>query len=155
MAEDCCILPPARRRRLPCPECATRAAPVEIAPVKFLVREVERVRDTAYWFCDKPGCETVYFDEGGERIRRSELRVRVGAKETQSPHLVCYCFGHTEEAIEADFRVHGKTTIPDRIRAEIAAGTCECEFRNPSGKCCLGGVMQAAKRAQRDHAGGT
>ncbi|MDA1193214.1 MAG: hypothetical protein O3A46_16180 [Candidatus Poribacteria bacterium] len=75
--------------------------------------------------------------------------MRIGAKEKQAPRLICYCFGHTEEEIEAEYRVHGKTTIPDRIRTEIASGTCECEFRNPTGKCCLGDVALAARRIQQ------
>jgi len=114
--------------------------------VRFLVVDPSVVTESVYFLCESKDCETVYFDAQGGRILRSALWVRVGAKETQAPHLVCYCFGHTEEAIEAELRVHGKTTIPERIRAEIAAGTCECEFRNPAGRCCLGNVAQAVKR---------
>jgi hypothetical protein len=27
----------------------------------------------------------------------------------------------------------------------VKAGNCACEVKNPSGKCCLGDVMRAAK----------
>jgi hypothetical protein len=108
--------------------------------------DASRVISEWYYFCATRGCNTVYFDAAGNRFTRDDIRVRFGMKEEKGPRLVCYCFGHTEEAIEAELRVHGKTTIPERIRAEITANTCECEMRNPKGRCCLGDVAQAMKR---------
>lgn len=146
--KSCCTLPTNRPPKVTCPECGHPAIPVSSDPVRYLVSDTGLITSNAYYLCESPDCETVYFDDDGARIRRSDLRVRVGAKETQSPHLVCYCFSHTAEAIEAELRFHGKTTIPDRIRAEIAAGNCECKIKNPRGKCCLGEVMNAVKRIQ-------
>lgn len=143
---------PARKQNAFCPKCGKLGIRVSLEPVKFLVEEASRVRGDVYFLCETRGCDTVYFDEKGDRILRSELRVRIGAKETQTPHLVCYCFFHTEEAVEAEIRIHGKTTIPDRIRAEIDAGTCECKVRNPRGKCCLGEVMRVVKKYEAANA---
>jgi hypothetical protein len=135
-------------RRLPCPDCGETAMRVTAEPVRFYVRDPTRITRETYYFCKTRGCATVYFDRDANRFLRDELTTRIGVKEAQAPHLVCYCFGQTEEAIEADFRIHQKTRIRERIRAEIAAGTCECEFRNPAGRCCLGDVTQAVRRAE-------
>ncbi|GIX07573.1 MAG: hypothetical protein KatS3mg115_1976 [Candidatus Poribacteria bacterium] len=149
MTERCCedvrCEAPALRSAA-CPECGVRARRVAPDPIVFYVPGFRPVAGQSYFLCENPECETVYFDSAGERWTREAVRLRFGFKEKKGPRLVCYCFGHTEEEIEAELRVHGKTTVPERIRAEIAAGTCECEFRNPRGKCCLGEVTAAAKR---------
>lgn len=139
---------PEEARRLPCPDCGKTATRVTAEPVRFYVSDPTRVTRETYYFCKTRGCDTVYFDRDDNRFLRGELTTRIGVKENQGPRLVCYCFGQTEEAIEADFRIHRETSIPARIRAEIAAETCECEFRNPAGRCCLGDVAQAVKRAE-------
>jgi hypothetical protein len=70
--------------------------------------------------------------------------VRVGAKETADPIPVCYCFGFTRKDIEDEIVETGRSTVADRIKTEVNAGNCACEVRNPSGKCCLGGVARAS-----------
>ena len=40
----------------------------------------------------------------------------------------------------------GWSTAGERICREVKAGTCECEIRNPSGRCCLGDVRATEKR---------
>jgi hypothetical protein len=71
--------------------------------------------------------------------------VRVGAKETADPIPVCYCFGLTRKDIENEIAETGRSTVADRISAEVKKGTCACEVKNPSGKCCLGEVTQTAR----------
>jgi hypothetical protein len=46
-----------------------------------------------------------------------------------------------------EIRATGKCTIPQRITAEVKAGNCACEIRNPQRSCCLGNVNVAVKRA--------
>ncbi len=88
----------------------------------------------------------VYFDRAGGVIEKSQVRVRVGIKETEDPIPVCYCFGFTQEDIFEEIHAIGITRIPDKIRAEVKAGNCACEINNPSGSCCLGDVNRAVKR---------
>jgi hypothetical protein len=38
----------------------------------------------------------------------------------------------------------GKCTSPQWITAEVKAGNCACEIRNPQGFCCLGNVIADA-----------
>jgi hypothetical protein len=106
--------------------------------------------NTEYYFCDSAECEVVYFplDPRAPSFRRGDLLVRVGAKETEGPLPICYCFGFTRQDIWDEIRSTGKSTVAQRISAEVEAGRCACEVKNPSGKCCLGDVARAAKGRQ-------
>jgi hypothetical protein len=107
--------------------------------------------DTQYYFCDASDCEVVYFasNAAAPRFSREDLVVRVGAKEMADPIAICYCFGFTRQDIWAEIRSTGKSTVAARIRAEVEAGRCACEVKNPSGKCCLGDVRRTAMVRQR------
>lgn len=129
-----------------CPDCATKAKPVSTLTVKSLVRDHTRVStDRPYRFCRTPDCEVVYFSDKAV-FRKSDVKVRVGLKEREDPILVCYCFEYERADIRRDIEVHGKSDIPNRIKAEVQAGFCACEVKNPSGNCCLGDVNRALKK---------
>jgi hypothetical protein len=76
--------------------------------------------------------------------------VRVGSKKTADPIPVCYCFGFTRKNIQDEIAETGRSAIGERITAEVMAGNCACEVKNPSGKCCLGSVMQIARGCMRN-----
>jgi hypothetical protein len=99
----------------------------------------------------------VYFaiDREAPRFRREDLVVRVGAKETTDPIPICYCFGFTRQDIWDEIGSTEKSTVAERIMAEVEAGHCACEVKNPSGKCCLGDVTRAAKDGLRVMQGNT
>lgn len=48
--------------------------------------------------------------------------------------MICYCFGYTASDIEKDLRLHGKSTILERILSEKKAGACQCAVKNPKGR---------------------
>ena len=101
-----------------CPVTGTPGRPVEAATVRSLQREPEQSTSNAPWFyCGSVKCDTVYFTEAGDRIEASALNVRVGEKEQDPPHTVCYCFGHTRESIEEEFTRTGQTTVVASIAA--------------------------------------
>lgn len=97
------------------------------------------IRDSASWtgtagryfFCDDPACDVVYFGGDGVTIRKSQLRTRVGVKESSADALVCYCFGVTMADALND------PAIRDFVVAQTKRGLCSCETSNPSGRCCL------------------
>jgi hypothetical protein len=135
-----------------CPSCATKAKSVSTLTVKSLVRHHTRVsKDSAYWFCRTPDCEVVYFSEKTV-FRKADVKVRVGLKEREDPIPLCYCFGYDREDVRRDIEAHGKSEVPDRIKAEVQAGFCACEVKNPSGNCCLGDVNRAVKELQAERA---
>ena len=51
--------------------------------------------------------------------------------------------------VREEIRATGKCTIPKNITAEMKAGNCACEIRNPQGSCCLGNVTAAIKRVMK------
>ena len=49
-------------------------------------------------------------------------------------NLICYCFAYTEADIRKDVQENnGKLTIIEKIKAEMKAGTCQCQTKNPQG----------------------
>jgi hypothetical protein len=131
-----------------CPADGARSKQIDLLTVKSLVRWLPlELPDTQYYFCDSSDCEVVYFPLHSQApvFRRSDLSVRVGVKEVAGPIMICYCFGFTRQDIWGEIRSTGKSTVANRIAAEVEAGRCACELKNPSGKCCLGDVTRIVK----------
>jgi hypothetical protein len=131
-----------------CPANGARSKQVDLLTVKSLVRALPLgMPTTQYYFCEAEDCDVVYFalDSQAPVFRRGDLLVRVGAKATTDPIPVCYCFGFTRKDIEDEIAESGRSTIVGRISAEVKAGNCACEVKNPSGKCCLGDVTQVVR----------
>jgi len=134
-----------------CAACHSKAKKVERLTVEHLIKDerLEEVRETQYYFCETPSCEVVYFsNETGQYLRKGDVRVRVGIKETEDPIPICYCFDFTEKMVRDQLLETGTTIIPDAITQEIRAGRCACEVKNPSGRCCLGEVKRSVNRVQ-------
>ncbi len=134
-----------------CPVSGTRSKQVAALTFRSLVRHLPfKMPPAQYYFCDAPGCDVVYFPAHAQAptFRRGDLLIRIGAKETEVPITVCYCFGITRDHIQQEIRSTGKSRAAERIRAEVKAGNCACEVKNPSGKCCLGDIARAVKLAQ-------
>jgi len=152
---DCCSLEhssAAAPAVLPCPLNGARSKRVQLVTVRSLVRKLPfEMPRTPYYFCDVPDCDVVYFplDKRAPIFHRGDLLGRVGAKETVDPVPVCYCFGVSSKDIEEEIRQTGHTTVAERIKAEVQAGNCACEVKNPSGKCCLGVLKQVIQNCRR------
>ena len=135
--------------RARCPASRTIGPRVDLITVKALLKPeaLRRLEGTDYRFCRDPGCEVVYFDSAAaSSFRRDDLVVRVGLKETEDPIPVCYCFDYTMADLRREIAARGDSAIPAAIAAQIQAGHCACELKNPKGSCCLGEVRSAVKR---------
>ena len=120
--------------------------------VKSIVRNLPLgMPNTQYYFCNAQECDVVYFgfDAAAPRFGRKDLLVRVGAKEKSDPIPICYCFGFARHDIWEEAQRTGSSAISEKVRAEIKAGRCACEVKNPSGKCCLGEVQRVFAGAMR------
>jgi hypothetical protein len=153
MSECCSVKPPATTAAVMfCPECGSPSKKVDAITVKSLVRHLPfGMVPAQYYFCEAPACDVVYFpaNPAAPTFRRGDLLVRVGLKEKHDPIPVCYCFGVTRRDILQEVQQTGKSTVAGRIKAQVKAGNCACEVKNPSGKCCLGEVIRAAQNALR------
>ncbi len=152
---NCCSVnraPAAPAAAMPCPECGSRSKQVETLTVKSLVRHLPfGMVPAQYYFCEETTCDLVYFPFNAEApsFHRGDLLVRVGLKEETDPIPVCYCFGVSRQDIWDEIREKGKSSVAERIKAEVKAGNCACEVKNPSGKCCLGNVTRAVQEGPR------
>lgn len=135
-----------------CPSCGSKGKPVKPITIESLVIEEARIRAgraDGFRFCAEPSCGVAYFHPvTGARIARSEVRVRIGQKETEPPRPVCYCFDHTVEEIEAEVARTGTSRVGDDIAENCRQGLDRCEETNPEGACCLGNVRRTEKEAQ-------
>lgn len=131
-----------------CPACGTKGSRVGLVTMKALLTSaaLRRLEGKTYRFCAGPFCDLVYFDrKAGSIFKKHDLSVRVGLKETEDAVPICYCFGFTVADLRNDIASRGETEIPASITAEVRAGHCACEVRNPEGSCCLGNVSRAIK----------
>lgn len=149
---DCCQVaaePQKHRSRLLCRQCGSEGLPVDRTTIDALLKpeSLSQVTGSQYMFCETPNCPVVYYAADGTQLKKEQVRVRVGLKETEDPIPLCYCFDVTERMIREEIQRTGRSTAATRIRAEVKAGTCRCEVENPSGRCCLGEIRQAEKRA--------
>ena len=96
-----------------CPSSGTPGKVVKPVTLRALLRPHlrDQVREERYRFCDDPACAVVYFSVDGSQVfTTADLIVRVGLKEREAPRPLCYCFGHSVESIEAEWRATGRTT---------------------------------------------
>lgn len=146
--EDACLLPAKSSGH--CPACGEKGEAVSTLTVKSLVRDHVRVEPSAsYLFCRNANCEVVYF--GGRGVfNKPDVKVRVGIKETLDPVPLCYCFDYSRADIRRAVGAAEKTSILDKIKAEVQGGFCACEVKNPRGLCCLGDITRAIREARAD-----
>lgn len=88
-------------------------------------------KDQAYYFCDDPNCDVVYFGTDDSTILKHQMRTQVGIKNPSNTGLVCYCFGITKAQSSQD--KSAKAFVIEQTKNSL----CSCSTCNPSGKCCL------------------
>lgn len=117
--------------------------------VKALLESVAlaRLAEGPVYICATPTCSVVYFG-ASQSFVTSEIRVPVWQKERPGSRTVCYCFGENEADIRREWAATGASGAVARVRAQIDAGRCACEVRNPRGTCCLADVSAAVAHAQ-------
>ncbi len=149
----CCDRPkPKNKKTLACPVSGKRGQSVDSETLRYIIKETSRseIKGAGYYFCKSPDCDTVYYrPESGQTFEKTDLNVRVGLKETEDPVWVCYCFDITKKMIREEVEGLGHSVSKDRIRQEVSDGNCDCEIKNPSGRCCLGEIVAAEKEAQK------
>jgi hypothetical protein len=139
-----------------CPACRAEGKAVAAQTLDHWVLSDIRPRMDVgpFLICLSPDCPVVYYTPDGRSASQSEVIARVGHKRGAGLTPVCYCFGHTREAVESELRVTGACRVPVLITAEIKAARCACETMNPEGRCCLGEVNQAIKAIKKNLASG-
>ncbi|MGB5180201.1 MAG: hypothetical protein WBP44_15905 [Gammaproteobacteria bacterium] len=89
--------------------------------------------EQGYYFCTDPDCDVVYFGEDARVLMRDELRMPVGQKSSDPERPICYCF----DIRAVDVMAEGAGTARQFVIDHTRDASCDCEIRNPSGRCCL------------------
>ncbi len=146
---SCCSVPASKGEDVHCHVCQQKGHAVQKMTPESLLREpLQKVLKATgnYFFCPTSTCDVVYFsNETNEYFRKADLKVRVGLKETESPIPVCYCFDYSRERIFEEIRSTGESSALAFFTGKVKNGECECETKNPSGRCCLGEVKKTIK----------
>lgn len=89
-------------------------------------------------FCWTPDCDIVYYNnDRGIYFRKSDVKSRIGLKETTPPRPVCYCMNVTEERIAEEILEKKCCSSLDDIKSYTRAGEGKwCLTTNPTGRCC-------------------
>ncbi len=151
VTESCCNFhPPRTCGPEKCPKCGALGKTVKRITLGALLKPDRRAHipvQDEFCFCGTPTCDVSYFRPNEALFFKDDLSVSVGLKEPDNPSsLVCYCFGWTPEKIHVEIKSTGKSTVIDKIKAQVKSGNCYCEVTNPQGSCCLGNVSQVVKR---------
>ncbi len=137
------------RERALCPRCGQPGRSVSEETVRSLVTDQAKSnfkRLDSFWFCPTAQCAVVYFRAAsGECASQQDLRVAVFQKSADPMRLVCYCFGHTVEAVQSEVRGGGISHILEDIKSKCARGLDDCGHTNPQGSCCLGNVQRLVR----------
>ena len=91
-----------------------------------------QLAEQGYYFCDDPDCKVVYFGEDETLFTVADVRTTVGLKSNKADRPICYCFDVTQRDLESQLE-----TCRHFIIEKTKTKTCDCEIRNPAGRCCL------------------
>ncbi|MBI4389506.1 MAG: copper chaperone Copz family protein [Nitrospinae bacterium] len=131
------------KSKVVCPCCGSEGIPVGAQTLRHLVVESRRgdIGSGGYRFCPAHACPVVYYgDEQARSFYKEDLAVKVNEKESDPAVPLCYCFNISEQDIRSEVLETGQSSASERIRAEVKAGHCACDIKNPSGRCCLKNV---------------
>ena len=148
---DCCAVAKQHAvSQTACPSCAAVGRVVSDETIRAILKPAQALPllPVGRRFCATPSCELVYYGDDGRAVMKSEIPIRVGLKEREDPIPLCYCFGFSVADVRSEIAETGRCTIPARIAADVRAGRCSCEIKNPSGICCLGEVNRVVKQEQ-------
>lgn len=149
--DDCCATPheAGAAATTACPSCGAVGRVVRDSTLSaMLPREAAlRLLGIERRFCKTPSCSVLYYGVDGRTVDKGEARVRVAVKERTPPTTICYCFDVSAEDLRREVETQGRAPSAERIKAEVRAGNCDCERKNPSGACCLADINAVVKLA--------
>ena len=139
---DCCEVDTGSEKGTPrCPKCDQAGKKVDPITVKAILRPnaLATFSSLSHRFCATASCPIVYFADG-EAVSTDDVLVPVFQKEGGGQRTICYCFAITEADLRREIEATGESTASQRVTAQVKAGRCACEIKNPQGTCCLGNI---------------
>ncbi len=120
-----------------CPRNGQNYPRVPLQTVAHNLRKpwAQRIGAPAYYFCDDPDCEVVYFAADESVFTRADVRYAVAQKSRTDERKICYCFDIAASDLQT---TEALTRLKAFVVEQTRQGLCSCEIKNPSGRCCLG-----------------
>ena len=133
MTNCCSTLQPTQPKKYVCPVNGKSYSEVPVSTVMHHINQPwnYQLGTQAYYFCDDPECDVVYFGLDNTVIKIDSLRTKVGIKERDNKSLICYCFGVDRQ--QSKNSLEAKAFVIEQTKNH----TCTCTSSNPSGRCCL------------------
>jgi hypothetical protein len=126
--KNCCTI--AENKTAACPINGKRYKQVKLKTIMHQVTHPwkRKLAEQAYYYCTDPECEVVYFGADESLITSREMRL----SEELRNNTICFCFDVSKD----DLHIH-KDECKAFVIEQTKQSNCDCEIRNPSGKCCL------------------
>ncbi len=139
---NCCTT---QTSKTACPVCANKSNSVRkdtllhnlVFPLNMDVEEEQ------HYYCTNIDCAIAYFTGPGITTNKTDLR----AHDQIRQGWLCYCFEISTSAYKKALMAGGEEPIKSFVIEQTKHGTCACEIRNPSGRCCLADF----KRLEKQH----
>jgi bacterioferritin-associated ferredoxin len=133
-----------------CPVCQKEGNLVKNVTVRHLVKKelAGKAGQCDYRICMNEKCDVAYYSEDLSIIfEKEDLKVPLWYKEDASPRYACYCSRITEEDVIRAVREQ-KITEMNAIRKYYdPEAKCQCNVKNPTGKCCTNAFNSFIKKA--------
>jgi hypothetical protein len=100
----------------------------------------QQIKEDNYFFCPSMQCNTGYFSSS-IFIPKQQLR----AFKPHRQKMLCYCFDISESLYLSALESEASESIKAFVVQQTKSGTCACEVRNPSGRCCLADFKRLEK----------
>ncbi len=116
--------------------CPINGQAYKSVPTKTVMHNIHKpwlihFEQQKFYFCDDPSCSVVYFSDQNMIININECRTKIGHKLNHANSTLCYCFGVSFYDAKKD------PTIKEFVTLQTKNKSCQCDIKNPSGKCCL------------------
>ena len=137
---DCCAHNTLKTASQACPRCETTSKRVEMRTLYHHVRfpDNQAIISDNYYFCPSKDCATAYFSTSGNNIAKQQLTTYQDIQDGK----LCYCFDIDVTEYLLTITTNHSKAVKNFVIERTKLGECACEFRNPSGQCCLGKFKQ-------------
>jgi hypothetical protein len=129
-----------------CPHCKQKGHKVENDTMIPHVKDISRMGDGGYSYCQNSNCDVVYF-RGEEVFTTTMVNKEIGFKHSASDSAaVCFCYNYPKSELYND-------ALIDKINIRIENYGNRCDIRSPSGRCCIKAIeaMQKEKKEEELH----
>jgi len=133
-----------------CPACQNEGDHVRNVTVRHLVKKelIARTGQCDYRICMNQKCDVAYYSEDLSVVfGKEDLKVPLWYKEDASPRYACYCSRITEEDVIRAVREQNLTEMNTIRKHYGPEAKCQCNVKNPTGKCCTNTFKEFIKKA--------